>query len=282
MSSEFNVQQIGARRIVWLETGRVDECIEYMWQCGLDGVGVGFTQGYTDSDLSFIRRHPTLPGLRVAGPRSDFDASLVAEAKELEFLTLSCPLAGLDLREHRELKHFSGTWHPKSCHEAPQLKVLILEGYKPKAKDMTALAVGPGLERLKLVQTTVRVLEGIEAFPELRVVELIRAPQLKSVRALAALKRLQAIECLNCRKVEDWPALAGLPELVSLKLNRCGTIESIEFLEHLPQLREFRFVDTDVVDGNLTPVLRLDGVGFMDKKHYSHKYDEVQRIIAAR
>jgi hypothetical protein len=73
--------------------------------------------------------------------------------------------------------------------------------------------------------------------------------------------------------------VARMKTLRVLRLNECGEIPSLALLDELPALEEFRFVDTNIADGDLRPVLRLKRVGFLRKKHYSHTPEEVDAII---
>jgi protein phosphatase 1 regulatory subunit 7 len=43
----------------------------------------------------------------------------------------------------------------------------------------------------------------------------------------------------------------------------------------MPKLKQFMFVDTNIVDGDLSPCIGLEYSGFFDKKHYSHKFKEL-------
>ena len=45
----------------------------------------------------------------------------------------------------------------------------------------------------------------------------------------------------------------------------------------MPKLEFFSFVDTDVVDGDLTPCMRLDYAGTMNKRHYNIKAEDLPR-----
>ena len=49
-----------------------------------------------------------------------------------------------------------------------------------------------------------------------------------------------------------------------------------------PKLQEISFVEINVEDGDLSPCLGLDYVGFFNKRHYSHTVAEVDAIIAER
>ena len=45
----------------------------------------------------------------------------------------------------------------------------------------------------------------------------------------------------------------------------------------MPKLEDFRFVDTNVIDGDLSPLIRLKYAGFFDKKHYSHTREQIKK-----
>jgi hypothetical protein len=71
-----------------------------------------------------------------------------------------------------------------------------------------------------------------------------------------------------------------LTHLVSLSYYACADIPSLSFLDELPNLTHLRFVKTQIVDGDLRPVLRLLDVNFENSRGLSHTYDEVRRITA--
>ena len=45
----------------------------------------------------------------------------------------------------------------------------------------------------------------------------------------------------------------------------------LKFMDRLPKLKEFAFVDVQLDDGDLSPVLRIEEVRFDNKRHYSQK-----------
>eukprot|EP01133_Synstelium_polycarpum_P010113 gene10113-11789_t len=80
------------------------------------------------------------------------------------------------------------------------------------------------------------------------------------------------------RKFKFDHELCELKKLKVLRLNSCGPIESLDFLSHLPNLVDFRFVNTNVLDGNLNPILEhptIRSVGFFNKRHYNLKEDKL-------
>lgn len=74
----------------------------------------------------------------------------------------------------------------------------------------------------------------------------------------------------------------SLKNLRVLCLNSCGNIENLNFLYQFPNLIDFRFVDTNVLDGDLTPILdppTIRSVGFMNKRHYNIKEDKMDALL---
>jgi hypothetical protein len=68
--------------------------------------------------------------------------------------------------------------------------------------------------------------------------------------------------------------LLQLTNLRVLCLNSCGSIDNLSFLKFFPRLIDFRFVDTNILDGNLIPIIEhptIRNVGFQNKRHYNLK-----------
>jgi hypothetical protein len=79
--------------------------------------------------------------------------------------------------------------------------------------------------------------------------------------------------------------IKSLSGIEVLRLNECGEIEDLEFLYDFPHLIDFRFVNTNVRSGDLSPLLKhktLKSVGFMDKRHYSLKSDDVDQALESK
>lgn len=73
--------------------------------------------------------------------------------------------------------------------------------------------------------------------------------------------------------------LFELPHLKVLCLNGCGPLDNLRFLERMPNLLDFRFVGTNIIDGDLTPIMKhpsLVNAGFLDKRHYNLKGSDIE------
>ena len=58
--------------------------------------------------------------------------------------------------------------------------------------------------------------------------------------------------------------------------------DGISFIRKMKNLKFFSFVKTNIKDGDITPCLGLEYAGFDDKRHYSHRMKQVNRIISER
>lgn len=89
---------------------------------------------------------------------------------------------------------------------------------------------------------------------------------------------LEFLHINQSKKFKFSDPLLQLKKLKVLRINACGSIESLDFLKHFPQLIDFRFADTNVLDGNLSPILMhpsIRTVGFLNKKHYNYKSEDL-------
>ena len=47
----------------------------------------------------------------------------------------------------------------------------------------------------------------------------------------------------------------------------------------MPKLKFFSFVDTNIDDGDLTPCMRLEYAGTLNKRHYNMKAEDLPRKL---
>jgi hypothetical protein len=85
---------------------------------------------------------------------------------------------------------------------------------------------------------------------------------------------------INTSKKFDFTnELIQLEKLKVLCLNACGPLDNLDFLKYFPNLIDFRFVNTNILDGNLMPILEhptIRTVGFLNKKHYNFKDEKLK------
>ena len=158
-----------------------------------------------------------------------------------------------------------------------KLKFLRALKYKSKSGDLSELPFIPSLEVLKLLYVNAISLKGIERFSYVKAISLYRAHKLESLDDLVSLSDvLEEIELEGKTKIFDYHALGKLRVVKRLFLNNVGDIKDLSFLETMPSLKHFAFMDSNVVDGDLSYCKKVNGwVAFTNKKHYSMTFEEL-------
>ena len=154
--------------------------------------------------------------------------------------------------------------------ESSNLLSLSMEKYKSKKGDLSDFPSFPYLQRIELLQSSIQNLTGINRFPTLKEIHLTYLSKLEELGRLN-LPNLIEFVAEKCKKISDHDQIGNCLSLQELKLHECGTINSLYFINHLKNLKSFRFINTDVLDGDLSPLKRLPDVYFTEKRHFSGK-----------
>lgn len=151
---------------------------------------------------------------------------------------------------------------------------------KEKLKSFDNLSKNDNLSYLELNWANIKNFDGIELFRNLKRLELHYCVKLESDFGLRKLKdSLEFLHIKTSKKFQFTDELLQLKKLKVLCLNACGPIENLEFLKYFPNLIDFRFVDTNVLDGNLKPIIdhpTIRTVGFLNRKHYNYKDEKLK------
>lgn len=129
-------------------------------------------------------------------------------------------------------------------------------------------------------------LSGIERFRNLRRLELHYCLKLENDKGISSLK--DSLEFLHINQSKKFTPSQELSELKKLKvlcLNVCAPIDNLRFLSNFPNLIDFRFVDTNILDGDLTPILEhpaIRTVGFLNKRHYNFTDRELKNELESK
>ncbi|HTC64787.1 MAG TPA: hypothetical protein VK709_18240 [Candidatus Saccharimonadales bacterium] len=265
------------RRSIFVESQRIDACMEYAFRNDL-GIAIAPLTGFKSTDLSFLSRYPSIEHLTIIDSEK-IDVSAVSSLKELGYLRiLGRTKQPIDLSSFPVLRDLQVQWWSglRFGETLPSLRVLTLSHYKPSSSDLTALPAIPHLERLHLVQCRKLALTGIDRFSRIKKLSVSYFPGLTDISPLAAFESgdMESLEFQNCPNIANHNAVKVIWSLKRLAFNRCGEIPSLAFLNELPALESFSFVDTNIIDGDLTSCLRLRFAGFFDKRHYNYRRAE--------
>lgn len=193
----------------------------------------------------------------------------------------------LDARAFTALTSISQIWDAKlDLGDAAALRKLFLDRYAPGDKDLGALPAATHVNELGLLRPGVTSLAKLDRFPALEALRLTMAKSLTSVKDLSGCRGLRELEIDGGKKIQDLHAtLSDCRRLERLVLMNVSDLQDVRFVEHMPALRWLNLMGTQVVDGDMTPLIehpKLEYVVFTSKKHFSHTEAQVRSIRAQR
>jgi hypothetical protein len=272
----------GRWRIAWASSENLDAVSELLRTGEIDGVGLSPHHGFT-GDPSFLNELPSFAGIVMAETGS-LDCRILPCLSGFRFISLGgARLCGFDFREFINLVDLRLVWHPSDIlpRSGSSLASLYLKGYKPKTRDLNDLPSFVNLEELELVQAGVTSLDGAPALAKLRQIDVSYCKGLVTIAALIGTP-VERVHFEACGKIEDIPVLSKCDRIRSIKLSACGNLQSLSFLEESKTIEEFRFVKMEIADGDMSPLLKLNSVGFINKRDYSHTSEQVNEFINRR
>ncbi|MGE7649116.1 hypothetical protein ACQKM1_15190 [Peribacillus frigoritolerans] len=142
-----------------------------------------------------------------------------------------------------------------------------------KNKQGNFVSIPENLLYLELNRSNIQDFLWIEKMNKLKRIELHYCTNLQNDFGLSVLANtLEHLNINQSKKFVPNEELFSLKNLRVLCLNSCGSLENLNFLNQFPNLIDFRFVDTNVLDGDLSPILdhpTIRSVGFLNKRHYN-------------
>lgn len=238
-------------------------------------------------DLSFLEDFPLLLYLEVADVKG-VDTRQLDCLWNLRGLRLESPGAGIDFACFPKLEIYSGDWHVdndnlKTCRD---LRRLHLWHFSPRSLDLSVLRDMTRLEELKLIQTTIHSLSGVETLEDLRFLKVAYAPKLESLDAfLGHDLQVRKLDLDKTKRIESYNPILSLSYLRLLRLSDCPPIQNLKWMVGMKRLDFFAFVGTDVTDGDLSPLLSLPElryVGTVDRRHYNYKMGALNELLTRR
>lgn len=168
----------------------------------------------------------------------------------------------------------------------PGGRYLWVRSFKSQHRDFHDFPANGSAKYLELTLANITSFKGVSVLGKIKRLELHYCLKLESDNGLAEISdSLEWLHINQSKKFRVGDELLSISRLKVLCLNRCAPLPDLEFLSRFPQLLDFRFVDTNVLNGDLSPILRhptLCSVGFLDKRHYSMRSKEIEGRLAER
>ena len=267
-------------KVLEYEHGMLDDALVLFQSGKFDGIRICPNYRGSEKLLDEVRQFTSLKALMIQRlPNSPIQP--LVEFPNLEHLSIDETKVEVDFEKLPSLVYFAGVWQKGRFKNAQysRLKKLRLRNFKSATDDLTDFRQFGDLEDIHLVQSTVTSLNGLSAFKNLKTFEMHYMSKLEKLGKLD-LPSLTFFHADFCKKLTDHEQLQGCPNLETLRLHNCGSIQSVMFIKKLKKLKSFRFMEaTEVLDGDLSPLLDMEDVLFTQKKHYSHKTKNFNQMM---
>jgi hypothetical protein len=235
-------------------------------------------------NLEFVRDLDGLECVDIEGPLQDDTPAFDVPTLTTLLLHTACR-APLDLTKPAGLVEL-GVDHRSNMESMRGLVALArLEVWGWRGGDLEFLGDKPQLVSLRLEGASRSAptgslvgIEGCAALEEFTVLDA-GLDGLEPLRGLHEVTRIRVTKAPAVDAAWDLSALESMTKLAYLTLTFCGPLRSLRPLAHLPALRDLRLRGTTIVDGDLSPLLKLPPnvvIGpFEDQPHYSHTYADL-------
>lgn len=190
------------------------------------------------------------------------------------------------------------SFEPEALNQMTSLKSLI--AYRINNFSFKKIPNLSNLEYINFTQCNLISFEGITAIKNLRSIGIDYCRSLKSIAGIVELHNLQKIwfdACPNitdievCKEIKNliflyfenmakynWEFAQNLQSQETLEFlgfQNCGKISSINFLNNMPNLQTLFIYKTKILDGDLTPCLKLKNVWSSNMPYYNVKKEQL-------
>lgn len=248
-----------------------DKTINFINQNNIENIYINRSLGY---NLLNIKPFSNLSGIKkliVVGGEMNLQG--IERFKGLEFLQCSCDITTeIDLSKFENLKELRITWFKqlKKLESLKKLEVLSLRNFKGSVEIIQELT---SLQKLELPQSYVlKDLDFVKPLLKLKYFLISYGKVLQDISGLIDLSNtLEVLEITNCKKIKYEGLFLKMKNLCKIMLTSSADLPNLSFISSLENLKFFSFVNTNVIDGDLTMLEGLEYVGFLNKRHYTHK-----------
>lgn len=252
----------------------------YMLDNNIKKIQLNYTAGFTQETTDFLELYSFVDEITII-PAGNVNISGIHYLQNLrEFRITKAVKQVIQFKLFPLLQACSLIWSSKQkdlqfCTSLEELSI-----FNYNAEDLTGLINLVNLERLKIGNSNLKYLSGVEAFKKLKSLSLSYNTKLSSLKGIEVLSNsLKILDIEACKSIASISEIAMLANLEKLGLNNCGEIASIKPIEHLKKIRRFDFWETtNIINGDVAPCIGIRQVAFQNRKHYNYTNEQIDKF----
>jgi len=168
----------------------------------------------------------------------------------------------------------------KEIHYEEDQKYLNISGFNKEATLLAKCSSIVIVEWLSIVQGNIQNLDFLNNYKNLKKLDLYGMRKLTDISGLIHVKdtlvKLEIESCKNITNVLD--TICQMDNLKELNLINF-TFDNLDWVKNLTQLEHLSLIDSNVISGDISPVLFINHVAVDNKRHFNYKYDRKTRKL---
>lgn len=270
---------INEKRSVIINSDSIEKCMQVYKENSLDGVAITTAHDYKLQNVDFLKNYPEIKHVSISEKISDISG--IYALSNLESAIISGKNRKIDFSYFPFFTTLIVDWSPffSNMQNCKKLESLSLYYYNPKSKDYSNISDVSWVKKLKIANSSMPDLQEFSKFNQLEELEFHYCVKLETLCCLENSKdTLTSLIFDKCKSIRNYEYATKLHHLYTLAFNSAGIMPSIKFIKKMDSLKIFQFVDTDVVDGDMTPCIGLKQAIFSNKRNFSHTLKQIREI----
>lgn len=220
--------------------------------------------------------------LRISGSKKkDYDLNGLLKIKALKSLDNTSVDLPYDFNDFKSLERIRLTWN-KSCVNFSSLNFLLelsLLEYKPKSRNLLEFQNLRQLEEIRLIQSNINSISGIEFFSKLKIVSFISNRSLTLDGFDYVFESVEELYIESCKKINYNQAIKLFPNIRKLTYINNADLESLRpFLDSFKKLDSLNVAGTMILEKDNRYWEDYDNIedfNFSNRKHQLLKVEDL-------
>ena len=275
----FKVYDSPDKKSIIINSDCIKECMEIYYKYKLDGVAITAAHDYKLQNVEFLAKYPNIKQLSISDGIKDIDA--IHSLSGLQSLMISGKNRKIDFAHFPVILELICDWSTYflKLSNCTHLQNLLLYSYNPKNNDRSDIANLSWIKKLEIVRSNLKSLNILSDFNKLEELSLYYRSKLEKLCYLDNCNEtLRILVFDHCKSIINHDYASQLQGLEVLAYNNSKVIPSINFIKKMTTLKRFRFLGTDVEDGDVSACIGLEYAAFTNKKHFSHTMEQVNHF----